>query len=236
MTAETEAKPDGEAKPAGGPGRAPRVRSPGGAGVEAALREAALELFAERGFHGTSMRDIAARAGTGVSHLYYYFPSKAEILKSMMLVIVRDLLAELERADARSGESPAARLAALVRTQVLFHSQRRAQAFVGRSELRSLEPADRREVIDLYDRVTAAFREVIADGVRQGVFQCSDGSQASIALVTMCNGVANWYRPEGPLSPQQIADRYATFALQLVGASSAATAAVFEAAGASGAG
>lgn len=221
--------------PAGGSGRAPRMRSPGGAGVEATLREAALALFAERGFHGTSMRDIAARAGTGVSHLYYYFPSKAEILKSMMLVIVRDLLAELERAGGGPGGSPAARLAALVRTQVLFHSQRQAQAFVGRSELRSLEPADRREVIDLYDRVTAAFRDVIADGVRQGVFQCSDGPQASIALVTMCNGVANWYRPEGRLSPQQIADRYAAFALKLVGASLPETPSAPDAAGFSGA-
>ena len=230
MTAETGAKP------VGGPGRTPRVRSPGGAGVEAALREAALELFAERGFHGTSMRDIAARAGTGVSHLYYYFPSKAEILKSMMLVIVQDLLAELERAVAGPDDSPAGRLAALVRTQVLFHSQRQAQAFVGRSELRSLEPADRREVIALYDRVTAFFRDVISDGVRQGAFQCSDGQQASIALVTMCNGVANWYRPEGRLSPQQIADRYAQFALQLVGAWSAGTASARDADGTSGAG
>jgi AcrR family transcriptional regulator len=186
-------------------------------GVEEALRQAALDLFVERGFHGTSMREIAALAGTGVSHVYYYFPSKAHVLKSMMVLIVTDLLTELAQAVEEAPDDPGERLQAIVKAQVLFHSQRQAEAFVARSELRSLRPEDRPEVIGLYDRVTQYFRSTIAEGIKRGVFRCAYEAEATSALVTMCNGVSSWYRKGGPLSPAQIAERYAELALSLVG-------------------
>jgi len=183
-----------------------------------ALRRAALELFAERGFHGTSMRDIAARAGCSVSHVYYYFPSKGDVLRVMMVGIVEDLLADLDAALAGAGAEPRARLVAIVRAQVLFHCRRQAEAFVGRSELRSLAPGDRPEVIGRYDRVTAIFRDTIAEGEGAGVFRCAFVAQATHALVTMCNAVSAWWRPDGELSPERLAERYAALALAMLGA------------------
>jgi len=194
-----------------------RGRPAGTRGVEQTLRRAALDLFVERGFHGTSMRDIAARAGTNVSHLYYYYPSKASVLRSMMTSIVQDLLATLSEAAAASDDAPPERLSALVRATVLFHCRRQAEAFVGRSELRSLDPADRPEVIALHDRVTDIFRDVIADGVRQGVFRCAYRSEAVHAILTMCNGVSTWYRKGGRLSPETLADRHVALTLQMLG-------------------
>jgi len=193
--------------------------APAPAGTAAAsLRRAALELFAERGFHGTSMRDIAARAGCSVSHVYYYFPSKGDVLRAMMVGIVDDLLAELDAALAGAGAEPRARLVAIVRAQVLFHCRRQAEAFVGRSELRSLAPGDRPEVIGRYDRVTAIFRDTIAEGEGAGVFRCAFVAQATHALVTMCNAVSAWWRPDGELSPERLAERYAALALAMLGA------------------
>jgi len=210
-TATTMVEP---AEPAATTGRA---RAGGARNVEEALRQAALELFVERGFHGTSMRDIAGRAGTNVSHLYYYYPSKASVLRSMMTSIVQDLLATLSEAAAASDDAPPERLSALVRATVLFHCRRQAEAFVGRSELRSLDPADRPEVIALHDRVTDIFRDVIADGVRQGVFRCAYRSEAVHAILTMCNGVSTWYRKGGRLSPETLADRHVALTLQMLG-------------------
>jgi AcrR family transcriptional regulator len=91
------------------------------------------------------------RSGISVSHLYYYFPSKVSVLKSLMGDIARDLIASLEAALAKAGDSPTERLSALVKGQVLFHSRRQAEAVVGRSELRSLEDADRAEIVVMYD-------------------------------------------------------------------------------------
>ena len=179
--------------------------------------DAALDLFQERGFYGTSMRDIGARSGTSVSHIYYYVPSKASVLKALMGGIVRDLLVALQAALAKAGDSPSERLASLVRAEVLFHSRRQADAFVGRSELRSLEGDDRAEVVALHDEVTKMFDAVIADGIARGEFKCQHRSEATKAVITMCNGVSSWYRPEGPLSPQTIAKRYVELALSMVG-------------------
>ena len=171
----------------------------------------------ERGFHGTSMRDIAARSGTSVSHMYYYFPSKASVLKSMMTSIVQDLLNTLEEAGNKAGASAAERLSAIVQAQVLFHSRRQAEAFIGRSELRSLEAEDLPEIIALYDRVTGIFKTTIAEGIRLGEFKCAYRAEATNAIITMCNGVSSWYRSEGRLSPQTIAKRYAELSLQMLG-------------------
>ena len=185
-------------------------------GIDQVIMAAALSLFQERGFYGTSMRDIAARSGTSVSHLYYYFNSKAQVLKSLMIGIVRDLIAELDNALAAAGAQPADRLAALVRAEVLFHCQRQAEAFVGRSELRSLEADDKSEVIALYDQVTAMFACAIAAGVRNGAFDCPHRAEATRAIITMCNGVSGWYRVGGGLTPRVVADRYVCLVLAMV--------------------
>lgn len=190
------------------------------AAVEESIRAAALALFVERGFHGTSMRDIASRAGTTVSHLYYFFPSKDDVLRSMMLRIVDDLLLSLESAAAAYVDAPVDRLGALVQAHVLFHSQRQAEAFIGGSEVRSLTEKDRPEILERYHRVSAIFRKSIADGTRRGVFVCPHGALVTSAIITMCTGVSSWYQKDRGLSPQALARHYAELALRMVGAPS----------------
>jgi AcrR family transcriptional regulator len=183
------------------------------------FRRVALELFAERGFHGSSLRDIATRAGTNVSHLYYYFPSKAHLLRSIMLAIADSLLADLRAAAV--AEDPVARFQALVRSMVLFHAERRDEAFVGRSELRSLTDEARREVVERYDEITRLFRRTLEDGLGSGAFHCPYPAEAIFSVLAMSSAVATWYRADGPNSPATIAGRYAVLALQMIGHPSA---------------
>lgn len=186
-------------------------------GAEAMLR-VALSLFVEQGYHGTSMRDIAARAGVSVSAAYHYFPSKADMLRTIMVRVTEDLIADLETARDGAGPDPAARLAALARTHVLLHTRRQDESFIGNSELRSLAPADRRKVVALRDRVGQVFKEVVAEGCRRGVFGQPYSAETVRAILTMCTAVAGWYRANGPDRPEVVAERYAELALRLVGA------------------
>jgi AcrR family transcriptional regulator len=197
--------------------RAPEASIENEAVSEALFRRVALELFAERGFHGTSLRDIAAEAGTNVSHLYYYFPSKADLLRSIMVAIGDALVATLSKAATASGEDPVARFSALVRAMVLFHAERRTEAFVGRSELRSLTDEARAEIVARYDWVTALFKDTLDAGVRGGVFRCEYPKQAVFSILAMSSQVATWYRIDGELAPPAIAERYATLALEMIG-------------------
>ena len=185
-------------------------------GQETLLR-AALDAFVEHGFHGTSMRDIAARAGMSVSASYYYFPSKHHLLMRIMTQVTEDLLTALEQARDAAGNHPAARLAAVVRAHVLLHTERQAESFIGSSEVRSLLPKDRAATVILRDRVSAVFKEVVADGLRRSVFHCEHRAEAILAIITMCTAVASWYRSGGAQTPQAIADRYAALSLRMLG-------------------
>ncbi|MFC3231445.1 TetR/AcrR family transcriptional regulator [Marinibaculum pumilum] len=185
------------------------------------LLDAALEAFVEKGFHGTSMRDIARRAGTSVSHSYYYFPSKHHILWLIVSRICQVLLDELAVVEAEAGPAPDARLAALVRAHVLLHARAQSESFVGNSELRSLHPQDRPRVIEMRDRISRYFRTAIEDGLREGRFRSTEpAAELTLAVVTMCTAVAGWYRPGGGTTPEDLADHYAGMVLRMVGATS----------------
>lgn len=200
-------------------------RRPAATGADAAasrdaLLEAALSAFFEQGYHGTSMRSIANRADLAISHAYYYFPSKAEILKTLMLRVTEDLIAAQSAALSAAGDDPADRLAALVRVHVRFHTERQAESFVGNTELRSLNAADRAEVVALRDRIGAMYKAVVDDGLKAGRFRCRHRDQAVLAIVSMGTAVAGWYRADGPQSPDAIAAHYAELALNMLGCES----------------
>lgn len=182
-----------------------------------ALLKVALSLFVEQGYHGASMRDIAQRAGVSVSAAYHYFPSKADMLRTIMVRVTEDLIADLVAARDGAGMDPAAQLAAIARAHVLLHTRRQDESFIANSELRSLAPADRRKVVALRDRVGRVFKDIVAAGCRRGVFDRPYSAETVRAILTMCTAVAGWYRADGTDGPETVADRYAALALRLVG-------------------
>lgn len=204
------------------PAKPVRSRAESAAASQEAVLHVALNCFVEQGFHGTSMRDIAGRAGTSIAAIYYHFPSKALLLRSIITRVTEDLLVLLSAARAQAAaEAPgdaSVLLAALVRAHVRFHTERQAEAFVGNSELRSLEPENLVPVVALRDRVSAEFKLAVDAGIRSGAFACTHRSEAVLAITTMCTAVANWYRAGGPATSEQIADRYAALALAMLGA------------------
>ncbi|MDF1721999.1 MAG: TetR/AcrR family transcriptional regulator [Minwuia sp.] len=186
------------------------------AGREAVLK-AALEAFFAHGYHDTSMRKIADGAGTVISHAYYYFPSKVEILRTLMIGVTTDLIVILEAARDAAGADPVERLAALVRNHVRLHTERQAESFVANTELRSLSATERQEVVDLRDHIATLFKDVVDDGLQQGRFTTPHRDEAVLAIITMCTAVAGWYRTDGPKAPEAIADAYVDLALGMVG-------------------
>src|SRR5262249_46895239 len=134
------------------------------------IEAAALRTFYQRGYHGTSTRDIAAEAGMTAASLYHHFTSKQDILCVVMTQIMQEALRTTPAALLRAGSSPAAQLAALVRAWVQFHAERQIEARVGFSELGSIENQGRRLVIALRDEQELMFREVVLRGVEVGDF------------------------------------------------------------------
>ena len=178
----------------------------------------AVANFTERGYHGTSIRDVAAASGLSVPGVYHHFRSKQEILRALMDATMDELLGRCEAALRDAGEDPAARFDALVESFVRFHMFRRPQAFVGSSEIRSLEPDNRAAYVARRDAAQRMLEDVVAAGVTAGVFSAEHPDEVARAISSLCVGVASWYRPDGPLTPDRLVQRHLVLARRMAGA------------------
>ncbi|NAS20196.1 TetR family transcriptional regulator [Herbidospora sp. NEAU-GS84] len=175
----------------------------------------AVDLFAERGFGGASTRDIAAAAGLSPGAMYVHFPSKAELLARIVLIVHEAALQAVSAAAAQA-DAPAARLRALVYTLARFHAAHQRGCRVVQNELGALAPDDWARIRVERRRVEALFRDEVAAGVAAGVFEAADVAGTARAIVSMCVDVARWYRPGGPDSPEDVGALYAHLALRMV--------------------
>lgn len=203
-----------------GPARRPpstTVVLPDDEPTAAALIAAAVEVMAVHGYHGTSVRDIAAAAGTSSAVLYHHFASKHELLTTILDRGLDVLIAATEDALDHSADDPADRLGAIVGAHVQVHLDSQRESLLGNSELRSLEPAARALIVAKRDVQQRIFERVIRDGVRREVFRTDFPEDAARVVTNACTAVAAWYRPGGPLTGAQIIERYRTIALDTVG-------------------
>jgi AcrR family transcriptional regulator len=179
---------------------------------------AALDAFAERGYDGTSIREVASRAGLSVPGLYHHYPSKQALLMSLTTTVMHDLLDRSRRALAESGPTPSERFDAVVESLLRFHMFRRNEAFIASTEMRSMEPESREAFVALRDIQQRMLDEIVREGVEAGEFATPFPEDASRAVTTMCVAVATWYRADGPLTPDEIVERYLAIARSAVGA------------------
>lgn len=181
------------------------------------MATAALEMFVKHGYHGTSVRDIANAANVTVAALYHHFPSKHDVLAYVMTRAMEDSLEGVRVAYEQAASDPKKQLINMVSAHVLYHTDRHSEAFVGNTELRSLNDTARERVIALRDEEEKLFREVVRDGVARGVFATDiDVKEVVRMLLAGCMHIAVWYNPTGSLTPQTLVDRYCALALQLV--------------------
>ncbi|MHA6627270.1 TetR/AcrR family transcriptional regulator [Pseudonocardia sichuanensis] len=185
---------------------------------ESGILDAAIAVMAEHGYHGTSVRDIAVRAGVSPAALYHHFTSKQQVLATIMERGIEALLQRTATALDAAGEHPVDRLRALVEVQVLFHLEDQRGTLLGTSELRALEEPVRSAHRAKRLQQQRYFDATVADGVAREVFTTSLPDEAARAIVVMCTGVAGWFSAGGRLSRAQVVRRYQQLALDMVGA------------------
>lgn len=178
------------------------------------LKQAAIRLFFDRGYHAATIRQVAARARLDPASVYYYFPSKQALLATILEEVMEGLIAAIEAAVALAGPAPDDRLRAAIRTNVMFHGRHPREAAISDTELRGLTPRNRARIILLRDRLEEVFRTILAQGNLEGCWS-TDPRLACFSIMAVCNEVSHWYRPDGGLALEAIAAFDADF---LVGA------------------
>lgn len=181
---------------------------------------AAAELFATKGFHATTTREIAAAVGVQGASVYHHFPSKEEILYEIAMRTMQDLL-EGGRTAVASSVNPESQLRRLVEWHVRYHAERRLQSRVADDQLHALAPARRAEVVRVRDQYERVFRSVLADGRDRHGWQVDDVAVVAFAIATMATGVCVWYREDGRLSADAVASIYGDLAVRSVAAAPA---------------
>ncbi|WP_433437631.1 TetR/AcrR family transcriptional regulator [Nonomuraea sp. CA-141351] len=191
------------------------------------IRTAAVLLFAQRGYAATSIRDLAKAINMTNAGIYHHVSSKEGLLADLMRVAQQGLIDATEHM-LRDVEGPADRLALLISSLTAVHALSPMTTRVMDGELRSLTPgsAAHDEIIALRDAYEDYWKDTLARGVETGAFRVADQKLTRLALMSMCTGTSEWYRPDGDSSLEQVCAEFVTIGLAAVRAPAQATTAL----------
>ncbi len=174
---------------------------------------AAVQLFAEYGYHAAPLRDIARIAGIQAASIYYHYTNKQALLVEIMETYMRQLNTNLEHIVLQQG-SVQQRLHAAIANHIRLHTTYKSEFFIIDTEIRALEGENRNHILSLRDQYEALIQDLLQEGMDQGVFRPSDVKVSSYAIIAMCTEVAAWFRPGGRLTVQQVIDIYSQMITQ----------------------
>lgn len=179
------------------------------------LLDAAVRLFAARGFHGTGIRELATEAKLSTASLYHYMGTKELLLFQIMHDALERLLLAARIIEQQSPD-PGVRIASLVRMHVITHALQRDASNVVDNEIDALEPAQRAVIVQQRDTYEAYWADAIAQGVEAGYFSVLEQRFTRLALLEICSGVARWFSPGGEQTLDQIAESHVDLATGLL--------------------
>jgi AcrR family transcriptional regulator len=163
----------------------------------------AANLFRKKGFSGTSMQDIARDVGILKGSIYYYFNSKNEIFREVLNKGISPVLKNAEFIMAKD-LSPAEKLRELLRSHIdyIIHDNYSLILYFQEKEKISLQ--ETKKYIESRNRYEKIFKDLLAQGIKQGVFPKVDITLTVYAILGMCNWIVQWYNPKGSRSPKDI--------------------------------
>jgi len=173
------------------------------------ILRAALRAFRDKGYHATTLDDIAERLGVRKTALYHYFPDKEAILYECH----RESLAEIRRlmaAAAKGSGTAAERLSFVVceHVRVMIETLEGSPLAV---EVTALSAEHQADVIAARDRYERELRRIIDRGVKNGEFRAIDSKIAVFAILGAINWIARWYRPDGAVKAPELGKQFADY-------------------------
>jgi AcrR family transcriptional regulator len=179
------------------------------------VRDAALSLFAKRGYHGTTMSEIATALGVKVPTLYHHISSKQDLLAEIIVETTDAVWDDFQNVVA-GVDDIGERLKYAIRAYAFRHATHWRQALVVNHDVFNLEEPTLSIVLDARHRHEHAVRGLINEGIESGTFHVESSLMASFAMLEMSVSVARWFHDGGQLRADQVAEQYSQFALRMV--------------------
>lgn len=174
---------------------------------QAEIMQAAIHLFQQKGYHATSMQDIADAVGLQKGSLYHYIAGKEDLL----VVIMHDALSQYNArlAQIRELDLPVRqRLELAVKAHVKGIAENLGMLTIFLRESYALNPEQQRVISEESDRYNEMFEALFAEGVASGELRHLDPKVSTRVVLGACNWLYRWYRPDGALSIDQLADTF----------------------------
>lgn len=169
-------------------------------------------LFSQRGYHGTTMRELARSLDLRGASLYSHISSKEEMLWEIVRRAADEFLAYAR--DISTDLSIETQMLCLIRGHLSVIANELPYATVFFQEWKFLESELRDKITALRDEYEGYFRRVIEEGTRRGIFQVKDTRLATLFVLSSLNWTYQWFRPDGSLTIEQLANQYSVFILR----------------------
>ena len=181
------------------------------------ILDIARKLFWEKGYDGTSLKDIAGSCGFETTNIYYYYKNKEEILFEALRVELDTLVAETKHLREKDPGNPVERLKSFIDIELKKHlGEHRLQGMLIDSELSKLIPKHRRKIVSLRDKHDEILSQIITDGIGQGYFRDID---VKLTVYTVSSAIIRsriWFSPTGNVSIREYSDFIFQFTLHAI--------------------
>ena len=176
------------------------------------LVKEATKLIAEKGYTSTTMRDIAEASGIEAASIYNHFESKEQILKEICFSMANQFVtAEEEVNDIYFDAEQKLRMAVKNHIEILTKNPLAAKVFL--YEWRHLNENVKADFIKLRDQYEEGFKDIIKTGEDEHVFKITDRKFAVLTILSSLNWITEWYKADGTMKPDEIADKLTSFVL-----------------------
>lgn len=170
------------------------------------LLAAAEKLFCQRGYQATSVRDIAEALEIRAGSLYAHIESKEDLLWEILRAAADRFFAAVGPiVDSNLVTVEKLKRAIAAHVQVITGSASAAAIYM--NDWRHLSEPRRREFAERRDEYERMFRRLVHDAIREGLFGDVDEKFATLMILSSINWIYQWYRPDGPMTPEEIARR-----------------------------
>jgi AcrR family transcriptional regulator len=173
------------------------------------ILKSAAAAFRRRGYHGASVDEIASALEMTKGNLYYYFENKEEILYACHDYSLDVLLTLMD--EVREDPSPADQKLRRLILAFIHTMLDELQGTALTLDLQALSPVLLKRIIAKRDRFDRGLREIIQQGMNEGLFRAGDPKMIGFAMMGAVNWITKWFDPQGPMTSEQIGQRFADY-------------------------
>jgi len=172
-----------------------------------ALLEVATQLFGEVGYERTTVREIAKRMGVQSGSLYSHISSKNEMLEQIVHRIGMEFIARAEAAIVQNDDAEAQLRQFVVQHLIVLHAYKAAVS-VYFNEWKKLDAESQRSIVKMRKHYEDLLAGIIERGIESGVLRAADVKSAVLVVISTLNWTYQWYRPDGPRKPAELANDF----------------------------